>query len=174
MTYKRHRSTSTFISAIILVVVIVIGIVVMIQPLIIPPSEVELLVGNAGGILALRFPVAQHKHRDQIVARHWPGDETIRVARYSVDRDPEEDVTIMELTEEEWEPVAALIRDWCRDPPPFQKAPEGGEPFYDVGYYCGSDRRAQIPPDELPPALAHLIEMVPSPTCDDPFCGWQE
>jgi preprotein translocase subunit SecG len=50
MTHKSHISASTLIQVIILVVVIVIGIVVLMRP---PPSEVELLVGNAGGILAL-------------------------------------------------------------------------------------------------------------------------
>jgi hypothetical protein len=79
----------------------------------------------------------------------------------------------MEFTPEEWAPVATLIRDWCRNPP-LRKPPEEGEPFYDVGYLCQGDRRAQIPPDELPPALVYLIETVPSPTCDDPFCGWRE
>jgi hypothetical protein len=70
--------------------------------------------------------------------------------------------------------------NWCQNHPSFREVHEN-EPFYAVGLDCGFDqttgvdsRRIVIPPDELPPELIQIIEKVPSPTCDDPFCGWRE
>jgi hypothetical protein len=65
-----------------------------------------------------------------------------------------------------------LLDEWCENPPSHEV--EADEPFYDVAVACRGGMRVKIPPDELPPELIQIIEKVPSPTCDDPFCGWRE
>jgi hypothetical protein len=159
--------------------VIVAGIIMFtIGPSLVPPpsSEVERLVGNAGVVFAIRFP-ALPGQREELIRAHLfsefgTSDENVTLFRHPADREPGDEIIDVEISQEEWEPMHMLVRDWCYNPPTFQSIEEA--PFFDVGYYCAGDKRVQIPVDELPPELVRLIETVPSPTCDNPFCGWQD
>lgn len=145
----------------------------------VPP--VEKIVGNARDVLALRFPQPSTKWQEDIIINSY----TKRARRYSEYRRNANEIpsTGIALTQEQWHMIESLRMSWCQTPPSFREVHEN-EPFYAVGLDCGvtrttftavSDRRRIIiPVDELPPELIQLIELVPSPTCDDPFCGWRE
>lgn len=132
-------------------------------------------VGNGGKIFLLRFPKSPEVWEEITIRDAITGDPP-EIMRNPVDtrNATGEDYIYINPTPEEWEQVITFGRNWCQHTPVFRE-PEEGEPFFDLGIQCNNmfdERGLQIPADELPPDLVQLIEMVPSPHCAAPLCGW--
>lgn len=143
-------------------------------------KPVHTLAANGEAMLVLRFPDHSSQLQEEIIVYNRSREMlTMRRIADLAERGPHPSNVVLHLNIEQWQPIDILRQDWCQATPQFQNAPD--EVFYDIGLYCsrhghpiGDTRRVQVPVGNLPPELAKLIETVPSPTCDDPFCGWQE
>jgi hypothetical protein len=156
------------VNLVLLIIALVVWVIQMGQT----PRPVTSIVSNAGRVLVLRFPASSAPWEQFTAKPYFEHDGTISVSRFPVGAISSAPANTIRFAPEEWQPVATLIDEWCKNPPSYEV--ETDEPFYDIGLPCRGYMRIKIPPDELPSALVYLIETVPSPTCDDPFCGWRE
>jgi hypothetical protein len=137
-----------------------------------PPESITVVqwVGSGSVVFVLRFPESSET-REEIIIHEESAGTPPRMRRRPIDTRSAspEDYTIMNPTPEQWQNITTLRQDWCQDTPVFRDLEEG-EPFFDLGLRCTTalDRRhIQIPVDELPSELVHLLETVPSPNCLD-------
>jgi hypothetical protein len=167
MTGFRPPLWQNFVILFIILVVIVIGFRVTVPS--IENRRVEHIVGNAGRFLALRLPPTPEGIQEQIIAYRIPDrPDAIGLVR-TIAHQRSEDGLGTDLTGDDLNTFMQFYAAWCNNPPELREAAPD-EPGFDLAL-CGTWR---IPIDELPPELVTLIEAVPSPTCDDPFCGWRD
>jgi hypothetical protein len=72
---------------------------------------------------------------------------------------------VVRLSATTWQAIEQLRVQWCEQPPTLRPL-RPDEPFYDVGLRCSdpfAPRRVQVPIDQVPPALAALLDSVPAP-----------
>lgn len=142
---------------------------------------VDSLAATGGSMLVIRLPPHPSYPQEQIDV-HKPSSDMLAL-RQIADMEERQQHTssyvAIHLNSAQWQQVNIIRHTWCQTTPVFHNPPN--EVFYDVGLYClssnshiGFTKRVQIPVDELPSELTQLIETVPSPTCDDSFCGWRE
>jgi hypothetical protein len=72
---------------------------------------------------------------------------------------------VVRLSATTWQAIEQLRMQWCEQPPVLRPL-RPDQPFYDVGLRCSdpfAPRRVQVPIDQVPPALAALLDSVPAP-----------
>jgi hypothetical protein len=86
-------------------------------------------------------------------------------ARAILTTTPIQEGPVVRLSATTWQAIEQLRVQWCEQPPTLRPL-RPDEPFYDVGLRCSdpfAPRRVQVPTDQVPPALAALLDSVPAP-----------
>jgi hypothetical protein len=132
-------------------------------------DSVQATVNLGSRMLVLRLPPPGSGVQEDIVVEDVtnPADSTRRALRGPAGRGLRQGVVeSVRLTPAQWQPVEDIWRTWCFTPPAFGSV-AADEPFYEVGLRCTPTRVFQVPADELPPTLAALTEIVPSPLAEE-------
>lgn len=132
------------------------------------PASVTAIANRQAPMLVLRLPPSSSGAIDDIIVYENDVSNAPAEVPRQVVRQPaaasgagSTSVTQVQLGEAQWQRLDALRVTWCHAPPLFSRI-ESGEPVYDIAVRCGIPvRRVRLPREELPAALAALIEAVP-------------
>jgi hypothetical protein len=164
------KSISLYVCIIVLFIIVIITIFPISPNLPVPVEHVF----RGGTFLVLRFPYSHLVRQEEISITK--SSSFTGFTRYLIDERPRRLATSGDLSETDIQQLGLFSSEWCHIPLAVQEHID--KPVYELGLRCDVNasniRVFKISVDDLPFILKTLILAAPSPTCDDPFCGWNK
>jgi hypothetical protein len=164
------KSISLYVCIIVLFIIVIITIFPISPNLPVPVEHVF----RGGTFLVLRFPYSNLVRQEEISITK--SSDFTGFTRYLIDERPRRLATSGDLSETNMQQIELFNDEWCNLPLAAQEHID--KPIYELGLRCGVNysniKVFKISVDDLPLMLKNLILAAPSPTCDDPFCGWNK
>jgi hypothetical protein len=143
-----------------------------------PVPAVSGVVGRGSNLLVLRFPESPQEQREEIILRDREDESATLLRVFVTTGEQTQQGIVSELTVDQEMAWRQFYMAWCQREQISTNSPRE-QAVFEIAVRCplrdgylGTIVEFDIAAAQLPAELRELIRNTPSPSCEDPLCGW--